>query len=327
MHGVPRPPRRRGLVLGAGAALGGAWTIGVLCALADTEGWDPTGVDVVVGTSAGSVLAALIGHGVPPRVMAQTLCGLDGEPSQSPGTGRPQVLDPVARAAVGIPRPFPVPGNVRLVAHALGRPGPCKGRRTVAGLVPRGRGDLAPVRELVEAHGGGEWPQRPRIWAVAMDYDDGRRVAFGAPGAPAAALPEAVVASCSVPGLFPPRVVGGRRYVDGGAFSATNADVLVGERLDEVTVLAPMGMDRSDRPRSAAARLDRRLRRHVTDQLWREVARLASGGTSVRVFTPTAEDLVAMGTNLMDAGRRSIVHATAVRTTTNRLGLLDGVAA
>ena len=54
---------RRGLVLGAGGVLGAAWTIGALDALAETEGFAPHEADIIVGTSAGSVLAALLGSG------------------------------------------------------------------------------------------------------------------------------------------------------------------------------------------------------------------------------------------------------------------------
>ena len=49
---------RHGVVLGGGGVLGIAWELGVLAALADA-GLDPVGTaDVVVGTSAGSVVGA-----------------------------------------------------------------------------------------------------------------------------------------------------------------------------------------------------------------------------------------------------------------------------
>jgi predicted acylesterase/phospholipase RssA len=47
-------------------------------------------------------------------------------------------------------------------------------------------------------------------------YRSGRRVAFGRPGAPSAGLPDAVVASCSIPGWYAPKEIDGRAYVDGG---------------------------------------------------------------------------------------------------------------
>jgi NTE family protein len=312
------------LVVGAGGALGGAWALGVLRALADTGAWDAAASEVIVGTSAGSVVAALIAAQVAPEVMAQTLTGVARLPAADDLAADPaavvDVPDSVHRALAHIPRPVPLPGNLRLAARALAQP--CRGsvRTAAAALAPRGRGDLTPVGALIsEFCGEPGWAGHPRTWLVAMDFDSGRRVAFGAPGAPVASVAQAVTASCSVPGLFSPATIGGRRYVDGGAVSVTNADLLVPEQLDEVLVVAPMAVQGPDARRSAAARLDRRVRQHLTQRLAWETARLTSSGTSVRVLAPTGEDLDAMGTNLFDASRRCAVFETAVRTTTSLL--------
>ena len=58
---------KRGLVLGAGGVLGGAWSVGALCALEEVCGFDPRDADVIIGTSAGSVLGSLVAGGVSPR--------------------------------------------------------------------------------------------------------------------------------------------------------------------------------------------------------------------------------------------------------------------
>src|SRR5271167_4552894 len=55
-----------GLVLGAGGVLGGAWLTGALHAIATETGWDPGSADYIVGTSAGSMVGALLACGVPP---------------------------------------------------------------------------------------------------------------------------------------------------------------------------------------------------------------------------------------------------------------------
>ena len=55
---------RRGLVLGGGGVLGAAWMVGALRALEDELGVDLRDVECLVGTSAGSVLAGLLGAGV-----------------------------------------------------------------------------------------------------------------------------------------------------------------------------------------------------------------------------------------------------------------------
>jgi NTE family protein len=320
-----RLPLRRGLVIGAGAAVGGAWAMGVLCALAETEGLDATASEVVVGTSSGSVLAALVSCGVPPQLVAQTLSGAPAGPLGTEAVAAADASDHVHRALANIPRPVLLPGNPRLAARTLASPGRRSVRTAGAALAPRGRGNLAPVGELIEEFCGDQgWPTRPRTWLVAMDFDSGRRVVFGAAGQPETSMSEAVMASCSAPGLFPPRLIGGRRYIDGGAVSVTNADLLTSEDLDEVVVLAPMAMHESSAPRSAArrsasGRLDRCVRQHVTQRLVAEVARLAATGATVRVLAPTAEDLAAMGTNPFDASRRCRVFETALRTTTSRL--------
>jgi NTE family protein len=313
---------RRGLVIGAGAALGGAWAIGALGALAEVEGYDATAVDVVVGTSAGSLLAAMISLAVSPEDVALRLTG-----SPAPEAGEQvtpfDVRDHVHRALDGVPRPVPLPGNLRLAARTLGRPDRHTAMTAAAGLAPRGRGDLTPIGELVEECGGGlGWPRRPRTWVVALDFDSGRRVVFGRPGAPEATLPEAVMASCAVPGFFRPAAIGGRRYVDGGAVSVTNADVLVHEHLDEVLVLAPLVAYDPDHPRSAGGSLEKGLRRLLARRLDREISRLAATGTADRVLAPGPEDLAVMGTNLRDAGRRRAVLETSLHTTARRLTVL-----
>ena len=313
---------RRGLVIGAGGAVGGAWALGVLRSLHDAGVWDAGESDVVVGTSAGSVLAALIGSQVRPQVMFQTLTGVSRPlDDDTPADVAPaDVPDHVHRVLSDIPRPVPLPGNVRLAARALARSRGRSVRTAAAALCPRGRGDLTPIGTLISEYCGDPgWRPHPRTWTVAMDFDTGRRVAFGAPGEPAASLAQAVMASCAVPGLFPPLTLGGRRYIDGGAVSVTNVDLLETEHLDEVVVVAPMAMRDDDPRRSAAARLDHRVRQYATQRLMWEVARLASGGTSVRVFAPSGEDLVAMGTNLFNPSQRCTVFETAVRTTTSLL--------
>jgi NTE family protein len=309
-------------VIGAGAALGGAWAVGALDALATVEGFDPRDCDLVVGTSAGAVLAALIGCGVPTDVLARRLSGPATDVEGTEPVNPLDVPDHVHRALGNIPRPVPLPGSLLLAARTLGRPDRHTVMTAAAALAPRGRGDLGPVGELVgEFEAGRGWPGRPRTWVVAMDFGSGRRVVFGRQGAPAASLAEAVMASCAAPGYFPPAAIGGRRYVDGGAVSVTNADVLLREHLDEVLVLAPMATYEPDRPASAAAMLERRLRRHATRRLDREVGRLAAGGTRVRVLAPTAEDLATTGANVMDARRRRAVYETALRTTAARLAV------
>lgn len=316
---------RRGLVLGAGAALGGAWALGALCALAEEVGYDPAAADIVLGTSAGSVLAAMIGSGVPLPDMVDRLGGggraLEGTSPVNPLDV--EVSDQVNRALGTLRRPALLPASPLLAARTLIGPHRHTLMTLAAGLAPRGRGDLAPVHELIGTVAAGRsWPVRPRIWIAAMETPSGSRVVFGRHDAPTVSLADAVVASCSAPGYFPPTRIAGRSYVDGGAVSMTNADVLAREQLDEVLVLAPMCMRGRDHGSSLPARAERRLRGYANRRLDAEVRKLWARGISVRVLAPGADDLEAIGAHVMDPRRREAVFETSLRTT--RALLLEG---
>jgi NTE family protein len=153
-----------------------------------------------------------------------------------------------------------------------------------------------------------------QTWVVAIDYDSGRRVVFGQPGAPPASLAEAVTASCSVPGWYEPVIIDGRRYVDGGVVSVTSLGLLDGQGIDEVCVLAPMASLMADRRYMPHLHLERRVRSLLTYLLMREVRELRTAGVKVTVLTPGPQDLAVMGVNLMDPRRRQAVLETSLRT-------------
>src|SRR5581483_1297734 len=99
------------------------------------------------------------------------------------------------------PRPKLRLGSAALLARAARNPRKLPPLAILSGLAPRGRGSLAPVGELIStANPDRDWPEHPNCWIVTLDYETGRRVAFGRPGSPPATLAEAVMASCSIPG-------------------------------------------------------------------------------------------------------------------------------
>ena len=59
-----RSTTRVGLVLGAGGIVGQAYHAGVLAALEVDLGWDARTADVIVGTSAGSVMGTALRMGL-----------------------------------------------------------------------------------------------------------------------------------------------------------------------------------------------------------------------------------------------------------------------
>jgi len=307
----PGAAPRRGLVLGAGGVLGYNWLVAALATWAEHTGVDPRQFEIVVGTSAGSVVAAGIGSGLHPAALLRHLRG-EHEP------GDPSVSWDHDRSAGGALPPLPVPGlgSPALASRVLRRP---RSYPLVAGLsafAPRGRGSLDPLRRAVRGlTSGSPWPARPRTWMVAMDYDRGRRVVFGQAGVPPVDLDQAVAASCAIPGWYAPVTIDGRRYVDGGVCSTTSADLLAGQDLDEVTVLMPLGMQAPDCSLHPLVYTERWVRRLITRRTVRELARLRAAGTRVTLLTPDVEVLAAMGWNVMDHRRRHAVLDAALRTT------------
>jgi NTE family protein len=307
------PAKRRGLVLGAGGVLGASWTIGALKAVQDATGWDPREAEVLIGTSAGSVLAAFVGNGIGVEQLLNHQRGIvaPGDPVIEYDADHERALPQLPKLGLG---------SARLLRSVALHPTKITPMGAMAGIMPRGRGSLAPVGALVEAIcPRGMWAPRENVWIVAMDYDTGKRIPFGRTGAPPAGLSEAVMASCAIPGWYAPVEIGGRRYVDGGACSPTSVDLVIPLELDEVFVLSPMTSFDYDRPSSRIARVERQFRRVVTRRLIKEAVKVRKAGTAVVMLGPGAEDLEAMGANLMDARRRTPVLETSLRTSAENL--------
>jgi NTE family protein len=336
-----RPSRRKvGLVLGAGGVLGAAWMTGVLVRLQERLPGPAAEADLMVGTSAGSVLAAALRcHASLAEITAWQSGQATGQLSQSAALAAQDGPLP--------PLPYLRPGSLPLAYAALTlQVPPWVG---ASGWLPHGRGQHTALRSLVSAlherhhghhhhhhlHHRDAGPADPphwvdgHTWIAAMDYDTGRRVLFGQAGAPPAALTEAVVASCSIPGWYAPAVIGGRRYVDGGIRSATSLGVLRGADVDEVWVLAPMASTEPDHPLRPDLRLERRLRQLITRALVRQAKLLRAEGKHVTIVTPGSSDLAVMGANLMDGSRRQAVLEQSLRTSEGalaRIGLQAEVA-
>ncbi|MBK5307464.1 MAG: patatin-like phospholipase family protein [Frankiaceae bacterium] len=306
---------RRGLVLGAGGVLGAAWTIGALAAVEEEYGWDARDAEVLIGTSAGSVLAAFLGCGVGVEQLLNHQRGV-----VAPG-GPEIAFDPDRDSGGALPpRPKLRIGSPRGALSSAMRPWKVTPMAALSTVLPQGRGSLAALGQLVEAvRPDGGWADHPRTWIVTMDYDSGRRVAFGRDGAPKAELRDAVTASCAIPGWYSPVAIAGRRYVDGGACSPTSIDLVTRLELDEVVVLSPMSSLRYDRPAAVAARIERRFRRLSTKRVIGEVKKVAATGTKVTLLGPGAEDLEIIGANMMDPRRREQVLETALRTSREAL--------
>jgi NTE family protein len=309
-----------------------AWTIGALSALESEAGFDVRTASLLVGTSAGSVASALLACGVSVDEMRRHHQGVPGP------TDPPIAFDYAAHTGRALPpRPRLRPGSPRLLVDAVRHPRQVRAIVALAGALPAGRGTLDPVRRLIadvadarvgaEAvdaaaaeRGGTAWPEQPRTWIAATDYRSGRRVLFGRDRV--VPLPDAVVASCAIPAWYPPAVIDGRPYIDGGAVSNASVDVLGGLDLDEVYVLAPMASVDADRPRSPVSRIERAIRRAITRGIVADVTSLQAAGVRTVLVTPGPEDLAVIGANLMNPRRRTQVLETSMRTSAVRLRAL-----
>ena len=170
-------------------------------------------------------------------------------------------------------------------------------------MLPRGWINAAPgierVGNLLE-----QWPTQP-LWVTAVRTSDARRVVFGrddvvvSPG-------RAIAASCAIPAYYRPVKIGHHRYIDGGAYSPTNADVLADAGVEVAVVLSPMSGQRA-----ALRRPDRVFRSLFSKRLRAECAALERAGIEVHVFEPDAATVDVMGVNALDKRRKPDVVRAA----------------
>jgi NTE family protein len=306
-----------GLVLGAGGVMGGAWLTGGLEALARETGWDPASADRIVGTSAGAMMGSLLAAGVPPWFMVAHSAG-ETFPGLVDSRGRPaEQADRSGGAIFRLHRGGGLrlgPGSWRLALNSLSRPRRHSPAALVSGWLPRGFISTGPLRDTIRRVVPSGWVDREGLWVVACDYENGRRTMFGREDAPTADLADAVAASCAIPGFYHPVRINGRNYVDGGMWSTSNLDVVVGQRLDLVICLNPTSSLHPTHAWNPADRLAGVLRGLSGRRLGSEARLLREEGTTVVLIQPLGEDLAAMGPNLMSTRGRQRVIEVASRT-------------
>ena len=198
------------------------------------------------------------------------------------------------------------PPSPKLLSRIVRTPWRVRPEALVSLAVPTGRIDTESWTSALRPVAGTEWPT-DRLWICAVRMDDAHRVVFGRPDAPEIDVATAVGASSAIPGFFAPVTIHGRRYVDGGVHSPTNADVLRRESLDLVIVSSPMSISANASKRKPS----RALRGHFRARLGQEVRKLRRAGIEVLTFQPSEDDLGVMGNQTMDPGRLGTVVAQA----------------
>ena len=285
------------LVLGGGGVLGEAWLRACLAGIEAEAGWDLRDCDAFVGTSAGSIVAAVLAAGRRPEAARGVADGWeraagDGAPAAGGGLG---ALARRARgAALGAAAPL-----APAVAAGL-EPGGAALRAAVLRRGRRATRDIPGLRDALEQL---DVRFDGRLRVTAVDLRSGRRVVFGAPGAPDTTVTDAVLASCAVPWVFRARTIGGREYVDGGVWSAANLDAAPVRSGQEVLCLVPTAS-----PRLALDRLGA-MRAFAGTTAAAESALLRRRGARPRIVAPDAATVEAIGPNLFDQRRRPQVEA------------------
>ena len=271
---------KRALVLGGGGSVGIAWETGLAAGLAD-EGIDLRLADKIVGTSAGSFVGAELASGRSPDEMRARLT--EGARARADQGSTANAL--------------PVPDLTKLMEFMMRVPSSEAEALKLRAEIGAYALDAATIPEeacisFFASVADTPWPAK--FSCTAVDAQNGKFVVVDqSTGTP---LARGVASSCSVPGLFPPITINGRRCYDGGIRSATNFDLAEGfERVIAVAVI----------PAGAAAFMAARI-----DP---ELALVRRSGSHVELITPDAASLDVFGPNLMDASRQAAALDAGVK--------------
>lgn len=265
----------RALVLGGGGPVGIAWETGLIAGLAD-KGVAVQHADWILGTSAGSVLGSQLALGRQPDALlhAEFAAAALAKEAQA-ASGRPApdlmpLMGIMARRPAG--EAMPTDLMIELGTFALGA------QTTSEEVFISGFGALADLEH--------PWPEK--YACTAVDAVTGEFLLWSKDTA--APLRLAVPSSCSVPGIFPPITIDGRRYIDGGMRSGTNADMAKGH--GKVLIVAVM-------PPAFAPMMQ--------PGIDREMAVIREHGGEAMLLAPDAGSGAAFGMNLMDNGNRDAI--------------------
>jgi NTE family protein len=206
---------RTALVLGGGGITGIAWELGILKGLADA-GVDLSSADLVIGTSAGSVVGAQITSG-------RSLDELYGTQLEPPDH---EIGAEFTRATmIRMALPMVLPGKPHRKRARIGK-------AALRAHPPGGAERIEVIRSRI---GGTDWPDAD-LRVTAVEAESGKSTVFDKDSG--VDLVHAVAASCAVPLVWPAVTINGLHYVDGGMRSTANVDLAKG--YDVVVVIAPL---------------------------------------------------------------------------------------
>jgi NTE family protein len=271
------PSSTRALVLAGGGAAGNAWELGLVAGLSETR-VELVEADLIVGTSAGSTVAAQITSGARPAdlyaaILAETPAPRPG--GALPGGGRGK----------GVSGPSYLEWSNRIIDSAADA-ADMRRKMGTAALEMSGSDDSGPARwrDIVASRlPSHDWPDQP-VLITAVDAQTGEPVVFDRDSG--VDLVDAVAASTSA---MTPYRIGEHRYINGGYRRSENADLASGYR--RVLVFSPF----SGRTRMPLAwRMD----------LASQVEDLRAGGSRVETVFPDSGAGDVFDANALDPATR-----------------------
>lgn len=331
-----------GLALAGGGPLGGIYEIGALLALNEAiAGLDFADVDVYVGVSAGSFVAATLANGISVEEMGRLLVSRKGRPQRfDPALFlQPNILEYLRRTAQ-VPRLL-VEGLWEFARNPL-KQGLLESLSGLSRAIPTAVFDNRPIeRFLADLFSNRGMTNdfrrlRHKLLIVGVDLDTGEAVRFGSPGHDDVPISRAVQASTALPGLYPPVRIGTRYFVDGGLKRTLHASSALDEGVDLLFCVNPLV------PYDANLALQGHGRRHdslaegglpvVLSQTFRALihSRMTVGmakyetsyvDRDVVLFEPDAGDSKMFFTNVFSYANRELVCQHAYRTTRRDLWL------
>jgi NTE family protein len=236
------------VVMGAGGPWGVAWMTGMLFGL-EERGIDVRSAGLVIGSSAGAIVGARLGSAHSLQALYEKEASIEEQVQQAGKLGELSLRQPATAS-------HPAASGAASLMQIFGRDWNNEDDRI------RALCDLAINAKTVSwekfeeigipaEYRSTEWPGFP-LKITVIDADERRLVTLDASSGVSVSF--AVLASCSIPGLFPPALINGHRYTDGGSWgSGDNAHLAAGS--PSVLVISPMAAQRS---RNAAI-LDRDL--------------------------------------------------------------------
>lgn len=276
----------------------------MLRALEIETGFRPEDADVIIGSSAGSVVGAYLRSGMTTEDMWLLARGLHPTHKSFGGSGddKPALFVPTFSNPFEIVRHMI--GSSYVLARALS-PFPLRPPAFLKAAFPGGLFAMAEGEQRFAEELPAEWPDKD-LWLTTIDIVSGRRIVLGRQGSPRVDLPRAVLASAAIPGVYPPVQVGRRSLIDGGTQSTSNLDLAVQYGADRIIAVVPMAFDTVEPP----GVLGRLMRQIPARRLSSEVALANRRGIEVLMFRPSAAEVSSHSMNLMrSAGLEKIAES------------------